>query len=247
MSLDIVDLREFYFSPLGQLVRRLLRRKLARIWPDMQGETILALGYGTPLLRPWLGQGHTLLAMMPETQGVAYWPREGPNVACLTDLVNLPLPDEAVSRVILLHALETASAPEALLAEVWRVLQPNGQALVIVSNRRGLWAHSEATPFGTGQPYSMAQLRKLLKSQGFLTERSWNALFAPPLISRLGLIAAGAFERVLGGLCPAFGGVLILEVSKQVFAPSLVKAKGLGQRLVLPLPFPANPLPSNRG
>ena len=54
MSSDIVDLREFYQSPLGQAVERLLRARLRRIWPNLKGEKILALGYGTPLLRPLL-------------------------------------------------------------------------------------------------------------------------------------------------------------------------------------------------
>src|ERR1700744_611546 len=102
----IVDLREFYLSPLGQAVRRLLRARLRRIWPNVKGERVLALGYGTPLLRPLLGEADALVAMMPATQGVAYWPREGPNVSSLVDIDNLPLSDGTIDRVILMHALE---------------------------------------------------------------------------------------------------------------------------------------------
>lgn len=245
MSLDVVDLREFYLSPLGRLVRRLLREKIAQIWPDSNGESILALGYGTPLLRPWLGKSEQIIVMMPDAQGVAYWPREGPNMACLADLGALPLPDASVNRVLLLHALETSVAPEAVLDEVWRVLKPNGQALVLVPNRRGLWAHSEATPFGAGQPYSTSQLKSLLRKQGFLTERSWHALFVPPSSSRLTLAVAGFFETYGPRLFPAFGGVLVMEASKQVYAPTLVKARTMGRRLILPLPFPSSPVPTN--
>lgn len=247
MSLDIVDLREFYVSPLGETTRQTLREKLARIWPRMRGETVLALGYGTPLLRPWLAQDITLLAMMPDTQGVAYWPKEGDNIACLADLCDLPLPDESVSKVVMMHALETSPDPEGLLAEVWRVLKPNGQALIIVPNRSGIWAHSDATPFGTGQPYSKSQLRTLLKNQGFLAERSWHSLFAPPMGCRLCLMVASWLEKLGSFLYPAFGGVLIMEASKHVFAPTMVKSRALGRRLVLPMPFPVSPVPSNRG
>ena len=246
MSLDVVDLREFYISSLGRFVRHFLREKLGRIWPDLKGETILALGYGTPLLRPWLGQAFSLLAMMPASQGVVFWPREGPNMTCLADMANLPLPDNSVHRVVMLHALETALDPDAVLAEVWRVLKPTGQALVIVPNRRGLWAHSDATPFGSGQPYSTSQLRGLLRNQGFLVERSWHALFAPPMTSRLGLALAGLLEKYAGSLFPAFGGVLLMEAGKQIYAPTMVKSRSVGRRLVLPMPFPSSPLPSNR-
>lgn len=242
MTLDVVDLREFYISPLGREVRFLLRRKLARIWPDMRGEVVLALGYATPLLRPWLEKAVSLFAMMPETQGVAYWPREGPNISCLANLAELPLPDESVSRSILLHALETATDPEAVLRELWRVLSPNGRVLVIVPNRRSFWAHGDHTPFGTGQPYSMSQLRAALREQGFLVERSWHALYAPPWSSRLGLFLSRWIELIAPILCPAFGGVLIVEAGKQIFSPALVKARASGRRLVVPLPFPSAPV-----
>ncbi len=238
MPLDVVDLREFYISPLGRFARRLLRERLARVWPDVRGETILALGYGTPLLRPWRGRAASLLAMMPADQGVAYWPREGPNISCLADLANLPLADESVSRVVLMHALETAADPEAVLREVWRVLKPDGRSLVIVPNRRGFWAHGDHTPFGTGRPYSASQLRAALREQGFLIERSWRALYAPSWTLRLGPTLAGWVEQIASRLCPVFGGVLMVEASKQIFSPAWVKPR-VGRRVLLPLSFPA--------
>ncbi len=246
MGLDVVDLREFYISSLGRVVRRLLRARLKRIWPDVKGETLLALGYATPLLRPWLGKADCLMAMMPAAQGVAYWPREGPNISCLADLSNLPLGDEEVSRVVLLHALENASDPETLLREVWRVLKSGGRALIIVPNRRSFWAHREETPFGSGQPYSASQLRALLRDHGFFIERSTRALYWPPSNSRLSLIFARIVERVVALFSPAFGGLLIVEVGKQLYAPEPIKVKKAGPRLVLPLSFSkaSGPLPT---
>ena len=60
MYADVVDLREFYLSPLGQTARRLLRARMQYIWPNCRGERILALGHGTPLLRPPLAEGNPL-------------------------------------------------------------------------------------------------------------------------------------------------------------------------------------------
>jgi len=238
MNLDIVDLREFYLNALGQVVRRVLRRRLRRIWPSVKGETVLTLGYGMPLLRPWLGEADALLAMMPGDQGVVYWPREGLNTACMADVNNLPLPDESVDRVVLVHILETVVDADALLREVWRVLKGNGRALVIVPNRRGWWAHSDRTPFGVGRPYSSFQLKDTLRDHGFLADRSWCALFLPPSNWRLTLRLAEGIERVAGWLFPGFGGVVIVEAGKQVYAPILTKARFSGRRVVLPLPFP---------
>lgn len=240
MALDVVDLREFYGSPLGQVVRELLRARIASFWPAVKGETILALGYATPLLRPWLtGETARLIAVMPDALGVAFWPREGPNVACLADLTRLPLPDEEFSRVVLLHALETASDPDGVLREVWRVLKPEGKALVLVPNRRGLWAHSDDTPFGAGRPYSSGQIKNLLREQGFEIVKARRALYWPAWRFKPLRVLAEPVERLCARLFPKhFGGLLVLEVRKQMYAPTLVKARASHRRLVLPLPLP---------
>jgi len=246
MYTDVVDLREFYLTGLGQAVRRLLRTRLQSIWPHMRGERILALGYGTPLLRGGLDDGALVTAMMPAAQGVAFWPREGPNVSSLVDINNLPLPDDSVDRVILIHALEGSSDPNGLLREAWRVLRSGGRMLVIVPNRRGLWAHSDQTPFGNGQPYSTSQAKEALDEQGFLVDRQWQALFMPPSQSRLLLSLSEVFEKYGEKLCPGFGGVLLLEAGKQLYVPLLTKTRSR-QRLVLPLQIPTihNPFPAS--
>jgi len=238
MSIDIVDLREFYISQLGRTVRKFLRHRLRCLWPSLGGEKILAVGYAAPLLRPLLEEAERLLVMMPAEQGVAYWPKEGPNMACLVSLQDLPLEDESVDRVIMLHSLETAPEPETLLHEVWRVLKGNGRVLVIVPNRRGLWAHCDSTPFGTGRPYSAPQLKEALREQGFLVERIQHSLFLPPLETRLVLLLSGVMEKTGYWLLPGFGGVLIAEASKQIYAPMLAKAHTGRNRIVFPLPFP---------
>lgn len=234
MYSDVVDLQEFYESPTGQTVRRLLCAQVRAIWPSLAGERVLALGYAVPLLRDWALDAATVAAMMPAEQGVAYWPREGPNVSVLVDSSNLPLEDQSIDRVVVMHGLEGASAPQSLLREIWRVMRGQGRLLMIVANRRGLWAHGDSTPFGVGRPYSSSQIRDFLRDEGFLAERVWRALYMPPTDSRLVMSMADWFERY-GRICfPGFGGVLMLEAGKQIFAPT--KRLPLSRKLVVPLP-----------
>jgi SAM-dependent methyltransferase len=246
MHSDVIDLREFYLSPAGQAVRRLLRARLRQIWPNLRGERVAALGYSVPLLRPFLGEAESLTALMPAEQGVAYWPREGPNVSCLVDTKNLPLHDNSVDRLILMHALEGESEPRNLLHEARRVLKSSGRMLLIVTNRRGLWAHSDRTPFGTGQPYSGFQIKDRLREQGFLVDRLWHALYMPPTSSRLMISLADSFERYGPKLFPGFGGLLLVEAGKQLYAPTGLKSRFAVPRLVLPLPSPvgSKPIPA---
>jgi SAM-dependent methyltransferase len=243
MFADVVDLREFYLSPLGQTARRLLRTQVRQIWPNVQGEQILALGYGTPLLRPFLAEAATIVTMMPAAQGVAYWPREGPNVSCLVETDRLPLPDNSIDRAILVHALEGADTPNGMLREIWRVLKSGGRILIIVPNRRGLWAHSDRTPFGTGRPYSAFQIKDTLRDHGFLIDRTWNTLYMPPSSSRLMLSLADFLEKYGPKFFPGFGGLLVMEAGKQLYGPLLTKSKTFPHRLVLPLPI-SGPVPA---
>src|SRR5579863_6653522 len=57
MASDVVDLRDFYRSALGQVARRMIRRAAQRVWPDMRGMRLLGIGYPTPFLSALAGGG----------------------------------------------------------------------------------------------------------------------------------------------------------------------------------------------
>jgi hypothetical protein len=56
MFADVVELREFYGTRLGQVARRMVARRIRQLWPDITGMRLLGLGYATPYLRPFLGE-----------------------------------------------------------------------------------------------------------------------------------------------------------------------------------------------
>jgi SAM-dependent methyltransferase len=137
-----------------------------------------------------------------------------------------------VDRLVLMHGLETSENPSAVLEEAGRVLSPGGRALMIVPNRSGLWARSDVTPFGFGRPYSVAQLEAQLRRHGFTPERSQSVLFAPPAATRFWLRTADFWETIGRRIPWLVGGVLMVEVSKQVYAPT---RGGLGAAVRRPL------------
>ena len=79
----------------------------------------------------------------------------------------LPLADSSIDRMLLVHLLEHAENPRETLKEIWRVLAPGGRLVIVVPNRRGVWARFEHTPFGTGRPFSRGQLTELLRETNF--------------------------------------------------------------------------------
>ena len=66
MSFDVVDLRDFYATSLGVASRRMIRRQIRALWPDVSGLAVLGFGYATPYLRPLMGEAERVAAVMCE-------------------------------------------------------------------------------------------------------------------------------------------------------------------------------------
>ncbi len=152
MAGDTPTAEGFYATRQGSVAARLLRQRLLQLWPSLAGMTVLGIGYAGPYLRPWREQAARCVAVTPAQLGLVRWPARLPNLSCSAEEDALPFPDLIFDRVLLVHGLEAAENVRRLLREVWRVLKDDGRLLVVAPNRRGLWAHVEATPFGQGQP-----------------------------------------------------------------------------------------------
>jgi len=235
MWLDVVDLRDFYESPLGQTTRRILRRRIRSFWPDTRGLRVAGLGYATPFLNQFKAEAERTIALMPAAQGVLHWPSEGKGLTTLVDEAELPLPDVSIDRFLLVHALEQTHQLQPLMREIWRVLTDGGRLLVVVPNRTGIWSRLERTPFGHGHPYTVGQISRLLKDTMFTPMGHSGALFMPPMRSRMMLTGAPAWEKLGLRWFGTFGGVVMVEAGKQIYAtPPGQTAKR--KRLYIPVP-----------
>lgn len=230
---NIIALRSFYASLLGQHVQQTIAAALKRYHRSITGERIMGLGYAVPYLEPFAQKSERCFAFMPARQGASIWPSADCVATALVFEEDLPLPDASVDCIIMVHSLEQAENAEETMRELWRVLAPNGRLIVVVTNRRGLWAHAEFTPFGNGEPYSHRQLQELLEQANFfcgpiretlhfLPHRNWR--FGP--FSSLG-------EKLVQRFFPYFGGVLIMEAQKRLYK-SLPVTKRYSRRVFVP-------------
>lgn len=232
MALDVVDLRSFYAQPVGIVARRLLSQAIRERWPHAKGQIVAGLGYTTPYLGVFREESERTFALMLAAQGVVKWPPEAPSRVALVEDPYLPLPDASVDRLLAVHALELAVYAPDMLREIWRVLAANGRFLLIVPNRRGVWARSDATPFGNGRPFSRQQLLVLLR-EALFTPVGWSeALWIPPVTRVPFLRATVAWERVGRTLSLPFAGVHVVEATKQVFRPIAAPKKKVRQVFV---------------
>lgn len=234
MQLDVAELRDFYLTPLGRITRQIVSAEMRSIWPRVGGEHVLGLGHATPYLRPYLGTAARVMALMPAAEGVLHWPPEGPNLTALAFEDSLPLADNSVDKVLVVHLLEATRDPLALLREAWRVLVPTGRIVVVVPYRSGAWARADHTPFGIGRPFSRVQLSRLLEEAMLQPVEVRRFLCVPPSNRRIVLGSTRGWERMGRRLFPNFAGLLAIEGQKTVVRGIPVQKKTHGLRITVP-------------
>jgi SAM-dependent methyltransferase len=224
MHLDVVDLRDFYASPVGRMVTRHLSPVIAGLIRIDAGTRVLGFGFAPPYLEAIAG-AERVLAFMPAGQGVIDWPSGNGSATALVEEDSLPLPDSSMDLVITVHALEMSPRPHAFMTELRRVLASGGRLVIVAPNRKGPWARSDLSPFGFGRPYSRTQIRSLFAEVGFEAEAWTTALHMPPAASRPFLGAAGAFDRIGRMVWPAFAGVIVVSAVKRTVQGVAVRLK----------------------
>src|SRR6476660_776224 len=78
MTIDVVDLREFYSRRLGIVARQMINRGIRERWPNAEGQRVLGIGYPTPYLGLFREDAERCIAFMPAAQGVLKWPTGRP-------------------------------------------------------------------------------------------------------------------------------------------------------------------------
>lgn len=223
MYLDVIDLRDFYASPVGRMVTRHLSPVVAGLIKVDAATRVLGFGFPTPYLTEIAG-AERMIAFMPAGQGVIDWPSGDGSATALVAEDSLPLPDSSIDLALLVHALEMSPRPNALMAELRRVLTSGGRLVIVAPNRKGPWARSDLSPFGFGRPYSRTQIRSFFAEVGFEAEAWTTGLHMPPAASRPLLGAAGALDRIGRVVWPAFAGVIVVSAVKRT-------VQGIGVRV----------------
>ncbi len=237
MHADIIELREFYSTTLGHLAERSIAMALKPVWPAIPSERLVGIGYVVPWLERFREGTERTFAFMPAGMGAAAWPQGEKSLTALVFDEELPLPDSSVDRILMVHSLEHSEDPRETLKEMWRVLSPGGRLVIVVPNRRGLWARFETTPFGNGRPYSKGQMMRLLRDANF-TPGGWNeALLFPPSNNRAVMRATQWLETLGHRLAVPFAGALVVEAQKRMYQGVPVSSR-TSRRVFVPVLAP---------
>ena len=238
MRQTVITLEKFYASPLGVTAKNMAARRLSSLWPDLSGQDVLGFGYCGPYLNPYMKGANRVVLSMPGGQGAVARQGQRGIIACLTEEDLLPFSDARFDNVLCVHGVEETPNLDALLRELWRVTRPEGRIVVIASNRAGMWARSDKSPFGAGRPFSRTQLRAALNNVGFVPTVWSGALYAPPLRKLTGAGFTNGFERFGETVWPRFSGLVLVEAIKRLYA----EPKGTARKLVMRPSFGSQPI-----
>jgi len=238
MRQNVIHLEQFYASRLGMAARDMVGRRLDNLWPDLAGCDVLGYGYSWPYLAAYGAQAKRIILAMPGEQGaIAQTSRRGV-ISCMTEDHHLPFADGSFDHIFVAHGVEEAPDLPALLRELWRITRPEGRIVILASNRSGLWARSDATPFGAGRPFSRTQLRGALRTAGFVPTVWSGALFVPPISKLSQASTVRGFEKFGETVWPSFSGLVLVEALKRLYA----ETPGTKSRLVMRPSFSAAPI-----
>lgn len=239
---DIANLEAFYNHRVGQVACRHIRSAIQERWSGGNGEQILGIGYSFPYLRGFSAKEsqHQLFAMLPASLGMRAWPSQQPSRSFVCHENEIPLASESMNRVLMVHALEYSDDVPGLLSEVFRILVPEGRAMLVIPNRLSLWARAELSPFSSGRPFNIKQIKRLLSDQYLMRIHTDTALFFPPTDSRLILGTAPLWEKIGPMILPHMGGVWLIELEKRVmaFAGGNKQKSPSKSRAYIPVPRP---------
>ncbi|MEP1229928.1 MAG: methyltransferase domain-containing protein [Litorimonas sp.] len=230
MRETVTRLEEFYASPLGRAAKDMAERRLKSLWPDLSGKNVLGFGYSWPYLQPYQLSANRVVMAMPESQGALAHENTRGVATCLVMEQSLPFSDASFDNVLCVHGAEEAENFPALLRELWRVTRPEGRIAIIAANRAGLWARSEAVPFGAGRPFSRTQLRGALTAAGFAPIVWSGALYVPPIKRLATPKFIHAIERFGETVWPSFSGLVLVEALKRLYIDPSDKPSGFVQR-----------------
>lgn len=225
---DIVALRGFYASPLGGALKARLRRRLGHYINKAEDEVVVGIGYATPFLRKFIDDISSrtqVLSLMPARQGAIYWPVNGNNLTALVESEQLPLRDNTVHRVLMIHALENEAYPADMLREAWRVLAPGGQLIIVAPRRYGLWRFMGETPWRGNASFRRHVLKEALRQVGFTWIHSEPLCVVPPSQHPMITRSFNWLDQALSFLAPILGSIVIIEAEKHIYASISEPAK----------------------
>ncbi|MDH4060677.1 MAG: class I SAM-dependent methyltransferase [Aquincola sp.] len=206
-------------------------------WEQAQLDRVVADVFGFHALQMGMIELEALRAnRMPHRWVASERIDEIGRVAVMTQADALPFPERSLDLVVLPHTLELASDPHQALAEVERVLIPEGRVVILGFNAASLWGLRQRigrarqklggkSPLFLPRPGEFIgywRLRDWLRLLSFEVEGGRFGAYRPALASERWLDRFAWMDRVGDRWWPVLGSVYMLVAVKRVRGMRLV-------------------------
>ena len=141
----------------------------------------------------------------------------------------LPVADDSVDVVLLLHTLDFYPDPHQTLREIDRVMIPEGRLIVVGFNPWSLWGFRRLFPSRTrcspwsGRFIPVRRIQDWLSLLGFKIEKTRPLMFRPPLRQRVLMERLSLLESSGRRWWPALSAVYVVEAVKRVSTLTPIK------------------------
>ena len=246
---SIIELGVWLTTPPGQYLLAWEQERLDRAVADVFGFHALQLGLpevdtlrANRMPHRWVASDGAVapepIAMPPPPDDVILLPDSSAlPVALHCEPESLPFGDQSLDLVVMPHTLELAADPHRALAEVARVLRPEGRVVVVGLNPASLWGvrqrlgHARLKLAGgqrslflprAGEFIGYWRLRDWLRLLDFEVEAGRFGCWRPPNASQRWLDRFAWMDRVGERWWPVLGAVYCVVAVKRVRGMRLV-------------------------
>ena len=217
--MDISEILRFYQSRTGQIITDELTPFISQK-NTHNSAPHLFIGAPFPFIQNRASEN---IYFMDRHIGATIFPSKNHNKVALIDLEQIPLDDQSISQITIVHCLEFASSPLKFMRELWRILAPEGVIRIITPNRRSIWSQLDMSPFGHGNPYSMSQLSTLAKESQFDIIKKDRGLFTPPYQAWVPQLITQSQSYLIKNFAPKLSGIIVMDIKKRVYCKALPK------------------------
>jgi SAM-dependent methyltransferase len=220
-------LQDWYSSSVGDFLLCDIKSCLDSLLPKLFGYYALQVGYPNHRMDMLAASRVKCRFYLDVTPGP---------IDLLATADDLPIKEDSLDLILLLHTLDFAQDPHKILREIDRTLIPEGHLVVVGFNPvswYGFWkvfsGQRNRVPW-CGQFYTAARLRDWLSVLGFDVLRNHCLGYRPP-IQYSGLQRYLAFtDRVGPRVFPYMGGVNVMLAQKKVATLTPIRPRWLSSR-----------------
>ena len=231
MKINIENFKIFYSSFLGKSVIQIISKRIFLLWPDFNNSRNAVIGYGFPFLGIFKSNFQRLFFLVPRKFGLLNFSSDKKNLTVSVNECALPLDDLSIDRLLVVNCFEYLYDHKKFLRESWRVLEKDGEIIIIVPNTFGFWRFFYKKNLNSLRTFSSYELNFLLLNNFFTIIDIEYSLFLPPPKSKFLIDKLKLFEFLNNVLTKYFSGVIIIKGKKNYLAPVANDKKLINQKI----------------